>query len=86
MGPFLRQYQATGAKAGHTNADYENWIVNILNTKETLVHDSTFQLHKVKANLQAMKKHLANFKELSGGGGGDLWHCIDLWYLAQELL
>lgn len=32
------------------------------------MHDSTFQLHKVKANLQAMKKHLANFRELSGGG------------------
>lgn len=34
------------------------------------MHDSTFQLHKVKANLQAMKKHLANFRELSGGDGG----------------
>lgn len=43
------------------------------------MHDSTFHLPKVKANLQAMKKHLANFRELGGGGEererGE-WMCV----------
>lgn len=43
------------------------------------MHDSTFQLHKVKANLQAMKKHLANFRELIGGGGERACMCVCSW-------
>lgn len=42
-----------------------------MNSKKPPMHESTFQLPKVKAYLQAMKKHLANFRELSGGGGGE---------------
>lgn len=52
-------------------------IVNILNAKETRVQDSTFQLCKVKANLQAMKKHLANLRGVSGGGSVGVAHvCV----------
>lgn len=34
------------------------------------MHGSTIQHPKVNANLQALKKHLAMFGELSVGGGG----------------
>lgn len=49
-GLFLQQQQPTKAEVVWTNADYATRIVNILNTKETLVYGSSFQLPKVKAN------------------------------------